>query len=556
MARRPPSAPPHLPGFEHVKLIGSGGFADVFLYQQLHPRRLVAVKVLLGENVGNATAKAFTDEANLMAQLASHPSIVSIYEAGVAGDGRPYLVMEYLSKPNLQARHRRERFSEVDTLRIGIHVAGAVETAHRAGIIHRDIKPANILVTDYGRPALTDFGISATTADQMAGLSVPWSPPEAFTVPPTQDARSDVYSLSATLYTLLTDRSPFEVPGGSNGEIDVIQRIQQGALPPLGRSDVSPALEATLARAMSRNREDRPISALEFAHDLQRVQISLGLAPTGVDVVEEEVIEAEDDHGEERTRFRGVTNIEAQAPTPTAWLGSTTSGARPAESVPAPGDRTNATLPPGFDDATRMPEAASSSSPLVAGWTASSEGPIDATRRPTDLPASPHGVPTAPALSDTLHRAPAAVDAVEVSPAPSRRRVGMVVGICVGALAMVGAIAALVVIAGGGNTPAPPAARTPAPVDVVDSAPVPQVGDLIGRVDGASVVFTWTNPAPQPGDVYLWKPVVPGTTATFEPVDTASVTVPADPTGRTCIEVVLRRADGASATDGVQGCAP
>ena len=179
MARRPPSAPPVIPGYEHVKLVGSGGFADVFLYQQQHPRRQVAIKVLLAEYVGKSTAEAFTAEANLMAQLASHPSIVSIYGADVASDGRPYLVMEYLSKPNLQARHRRERFSEIDTLRIGIQIAGAVETAHREGILHRDIKPANILVTNYDRPALTDFGISATTTDQMAGLSVPWSPPAA-----------------------------------------------------------------------------------------------------------------------------------------------------------------------------------------------------------------------------------------------------------------------------------------------------------------------------------------------------------------------------------------
>lgn len=546
MARRPPSTPPHLPGFDHVKLIGSGGFADVFLYQQLHPRRLVAVKVLLGENVGNATAKAFTDEANLMAQLASHPSIVSIYEAGVAGDGRPYLVMEYLSKPNLQARHRRERFSEVDTLRIGIHVAGAVETAHRAGIIHRDIKPANILVTDYGRPALTDFGISATTADQMAGLSVPWSPPEAFTVPPMQDARSDVYSLSATLYTLLTDRSPFEVPGASNGEIDVIQRIQQGALPPLGRSDVSPALEAALARAMSRNREDRPISALEFAHDLQRVQISLGLAPTAVDVIEEEAIEAEDDHNEERTRFRGVTNIDAQALStdlPGLSTAASASSLRPA--------MTRLDL----EDATRMPTGASASTPLVAGWTPSGQETIDATRRPAAPATSPHGVPSAPALSDTLHRAPA--DAVAPAPpVPSRRRRGVAIGIGVAAVVIVGVVGVTAVIAGGGKQTTSPAARTPAPVDVVDDTQVPQVGDLAGRVEGASVVFTWTNPAPQSGDVYLWKPVVPGATATFMPVDAATVSVPADPTGRTCIEVVLRRANGSSATDGVQGCAP
>lgn len=549
MARRPPSTPPQLPGFEHVKLIGSGGFADVFLYQQQHPRRLVAVKVLLGENVGKATAEAFTDEANLMAQLASHPSIVSIYEAGVAGDGRPYLVMEYLSKPNLQARHRRERFSEVDTLRIGIHVAGAVETAHRAGILHRDIKPANILVTDYGRPALTDFGISATTADQMAGLSVPWSPPEAFAMPPAQDARSDVYSLAATLYTLLTDRSPFEVPGAGNTEVDVIMRIQQGALPSIGRPDVSPALEAALARAMSPNRDDRPISALEFAHDLQRVQISLGLAPTSVDVVEEEVVDDEEVAGEERTRFRGVTNIDAQEPVAgmphsTGWGVPGVTGVPPRDSSAIP---SSALL-----DATRT----ASSPSLLAPSIAPASPPLDATRRPGDLAASPHGVPAAPPVSDTLHRAPVMASAMD-QPAAAlsrRRRRGILLGACV--VVVVSAAVGVAIMAGGHPASQTSSVPTSAPLDVVDQGEVPMVTDLVGVADGADVVFSWTNPEPQQGDAYLWRTVMPGTTTTFAPIDSPTVTIPAEGTGRTCIEVVLRRADGSSAADGVQGCAP
>ncbi|MBN9224038.1 MULTISPECIES: protein kinase [unclassified Microbacterium] len=549
MARRPPSTPPQLPGFEHIKLIGSGGFADVFLYQQLHPRRRVAVKVLLAENIGKSTAESFTAEANAMAELASHPSIVSIYEAGVAGDGRPYLVMEYLSKPNLQARHRRERFSEVDTLRIGIHVAGAVETAHRAKILHRDIKPANILVTDYGRPALTDFGIAATTADQadqMAGLSIPWSPPEALTMPPDQDARSDVYSLAATLYTLLTDRSPFEVPGASNTEIDVILRIQQGALPPIGRPDVSPALEAALARALSRDRADRPVSALEFAHDLQRVQISLGLAPTPVDVVEEEVLDDVDDAGEERTRFRGVTNIDAQtSPTATSAIADATRGA------PSGASRPTAPNPP---LAPVAPIAGIGGMPIGAG---SSDGSLDATRRPHDLAPSPHGIPDAPALSETLRRAPSLVaDEVDEPPAHPKRRRGLIIGIAAAVVVVAAAAVVGAVMLGGGTTPAPPTRPTSDPVDVVDQGGVPTVVDLAGTVDGASVVFTWTNPDPRKGDVYLWRTVVPGTAEALAESTDPTVTVPADPTGRTCIEVVLRRANGASATDSVQGCAP
>lgn len=90
---RAPSTPPLLDGYEYLGVLGTGGFADVFLYRQLRPRRDVAIKVML-RGLGSDTQRQFEDEANTMAMLSSHPSIVSIHSAGVAPDGRPYLVME------------------------------------------------------------------------------------------------------------------------------------------------------------------------------------------------------------------------------------------------------------------------------------------------------------------------------------------------------------------------------------------------------------------------------------------------------------------------------
>src|SRR5699024_11082447 len=106
--------------------------------------------------------------------------IVAIHQAAIASDGRPYFVMEYCARPNLGARFRNERISVAEVLRTGIRVASAVETAHRNGVLHRDIKPANILATDFGWPALTDFGIAGAIGDKIvaAGMSIPWAPPE------------------------------------------------------------------------------------------------------------------------------------------------------------------------------------------------------------------------------------------------------------------------------------------------------------------------------------------------------------------------------------------
>uniref|UniRef100_UPI00262CC4B5 serine/threonine-protein kinase n=1 Tax=uncultured Cellulomonas sp. TaxID=189682 RepID=UPI00262CC4B5 len=287
---RRPSSPPQIPGYTVGRLLGMGGFADVFLYTQHLPRRPVAVKVVPAESLDADVLARFGTEADLMAQLSHHPSIVTIHHAAVADDGRPYLVMEYCARPGLGARYRTERISVAEALRIGIRLASAVETAHRAGILHRDIKPANVLTTDFGWPALTDFGIAATTGWSggcAVGMSIPWSPPELLAAVPDGDVRADVYSLAATVYSLLAGRSPFEVPGGSNGAADLVARIERQPLAGTGRTDVPPSLEAALARAMEKNPVHRFHSALALARALQAVELELMLPGTPVELAQE-----------------------------------------------------------------------------------------------------------------------------------------------------------------------------------------------------------------------------------------------------------------------------
>ena len=287
-SRRQPSIPPKIPGYEYVRLLGMGGFADVFEYRQELPRRSVAVKVLLGGSLDQDAREAFFGEANVMAQLSHHPSIVTIYQADIAADGRPFLVMEYCSRPSLGARYRTERFTVAEVLRTGIRVASAVEAAHRLGILHRDIKPANILATDFGWPALTDFGIASTLGSSTVatGMSIPWSAPELLAEHPDGDARGDVYSLGATLYTLVAGRSPFEMIGRSNTPADLLSRIERTPLPTIERGDVPPGLAAVLARSMAKDPDRRFSSALALAHALQQVERSMQLPVTSIDLAE------------------------------------------------------------------------------------------------------------------------------------------------------------------------------------------------------------------------------------------------------------------------------
>ena len=250
MAVRLPSTPPALPGFSYLRPLGSGGFADVFLYEQNLPRRQVAIKVLLAEVVSDPVRRLFQAEANLMAQLSAHPSVLTVFQAGVSADGRPYLVMEYCSN-SLDLRYRSGRLPVSELLRIGVTIASAVETAHRAGVLHRDIKPSNILTTAYGHPVLADFGIAATLGEaeetDQVGLSIPWSAPEVLFDGSPGSVAAEVWSLGATLYTLLAGRSPFELPGDRNSPAQLMARIQKTALPAIGRPDVPERLELVLA---------------------------------------------------------------------------------------------------------------------------------------------------------------------------------------------------------------------------------------------------------------------------------------------------------------------
>jgi serine/threonine protein kinase len=301
--------PPEIPGYIYKYPIGHGGFSDVYLYQQLMPRRDVAIKVLRTDALTDASRRQFSAEANLMARLSNHTNIASIYSSDVDGDGQPYLVMEYCSGGSLGEHYRNFPLSVKDVLTLGVRLSSALEAAHRAGIVHRDVKPANILLTEYGVPVLSDFGISTIDEDfpdatiaraqvyatvgagpkdidtsDSIGLSLPWAAPETLAEPPTSDTRSDRYSLAATLYSLLEGRSPHEVPGGPNGASHLTGRIHTGFVAQMQRADVPQSLRALLRRGLSYDPDARFDSSIAMAQALQDVQRELGFEVTPLEV--------------------------------------------------------------------------------------------------------------------------------------------------------------------------------------------------------------------------------------------------------------------------------
>lgn len=562
--RRAPSSPPDLPGYRSLQLLGSGGFADVFLYEQRLPRRKVAVKILLTEELGRDTRAQFVAEANLMAQLSAHPFIVTIFHADVAADGRPYFVMEYCSGPSLAERYKRERFVVEDALRTGIRLAGAVATAHAAGILHRDIKPANVLTNDYGWPALTDFGISSnlegelpvhtvtspddassTASGQSAvGMSVPWSPPEMFDDDPRPDQRSDVFSLAATVHTLLAGRTPFEIPGRPNGSLDLIGRIERGAITPIDRPDVPRSLASVLAKGMATRRDDRYPSAIEFARALQRVELELGYAPTTIEVpnlASERAEVGEAAAGDaDATRARAVRSVEAQ-PRPAAAGGDDATRARTPQAVQAQPVPDSAPTP---DEGTvhRAAATRTGAAPAAVDETVIRSGragraPVDATQA---RPRRSH--------------APAA-DVAEIrADAPRRSRVGAIIGIAAG-LVVVAAIGIAVALSGTLQQGAPDPTAAPSDEDAILAAtvPAPVVEDGVRSADGASVAFPVSHPGAEDGDRYRWQRA-DGSGSTEVADGPAIVVAGVSTEERVCIEVQVQR--GSKTSEPVTGCTP
>ncbi|NYD79228.1 serine/threonine-protein kinase [Arthrobacter cupressi] len=563
-SKRPPAPPPPLPGYQYISHLGSGGFADVYLYEQDRPRRKVAVKVLLSDLKTEDARRRFESEANLMAQLSSHPYIVTIFEAETTGDGHSYLAMEYCSRPSLDVRYRRQRFSVDEVLAVGIQVASAVETAHRAGIVHRDIKPANILVTDYNRPALTDFGISGTIGDDSddeAGMSIPWSPPEQFRGGPVEGVPVDVWALGATLYTLLAGRSPFVMPGQDNSQRELISRITNSPVPRLGRADVPESLELVLSTAMAKAPGSRYSSAHAFALALQRIQAELNLSVTPFEVLAEPG-GADDIHPDdsfEETRVRSVASIdpdggtsptgsaptfpartfpnghhETRYPAPAAQTApSSFIGVRPEVARPAPQAPPRAT-----------PQEEQNESTVLRGWTPSApEHSAPGHSAPGYTPPAPHL--SEPDLAATVNR-PAAVaedDGAETA-APDHRKRNLVLAAVGAAVLVVAVVVGIVLGATAPQKAQPMETNSKPPADALDNGVVPDVANLAAKRTAAGKLrFTWTNPQPQDGDTYKWRRAFTAD-ADYHAAKAPAMEITENSTGRTCIQVIIVRSDG------------
>ena len=261
--------------------LGEGGMATVYLAEDLRHRRKVAIKVLRPELAAVIGAERFLKEIETTASL-QHPHILPLLDSGQAGEGPgmpgPYLyyVMPFVAGESLRDRLTREKqLPVIDAVRIATEVAGALDYAHRHGVIHRDIKPENILLHD-GSALVADFGI-ALAASKAGGtrmtetgmsLGTPhYMSPEQAMGEREITARSDVYALGCVTYEMLTGDPPFT---GSTAQA-IVARVLTEAPRPLTaqRRTIPPHVEAAVLGALEKLPADRWGSAAEFAAGLE-----------------------------------------------------------------------------------------------------------------------------------------------------------------------------------------------------------------------------------------------------------------------------------------------
>jgi serine/threonine-protein kinase/serine/threonine-protein kinase PknK len=291
-------------GYHDAEPIGRGGFGVVYRCREPSLDRFVAIKVLSADQ-DDVELEHFEREQRAMGRVSGHPNIVPVLHSGQTFTGRPYIVMPYHKRDTLGSWIKRHGPLAVgEALTVGVRLAGALETAHRAGVLHRDVKPPNVLLTTYGEPQLADFGIariagSRETANVIVG-SPPYIAPELFDGRPVSIA-ADVYSLAATVFALINGDPPFPFRQGEN-PIAFVRRVTAGPIPDLRAKGVPDPICSALELGLNIDPACRPSSAEAFGETLRAAGAHIGLTIAEVPLE----LPASATHADEASRDAGT----------------------------------------------------------------------------------------------------------------------------------------------------------------------------------------------------------------------------------------------------------
>jgi len=253
--------------------LGEGGMGVVYKAEDLKLRRLVALKFLTPQAVGDEVEKQrLIHEAQAAAAL-DHPNICTIYEVDEA-DGQVFIAMQFVEGHTLKERIRSAPLTIQEALDLGIQVANALQDSHQKGVVHRDIKSANIMVTEKGQAMIMDFGLaqlSGQTKVTKTGTTVgtpAYMAPEQARGEHT-DQRADLWSLGVVVFEMVTAKLPFR----GKSELAVLYSILNDTPPQMGnfRTGVHPGLEQIVQKALRKSPTERYHTAAEMVADLEAV---------------------------------------------------------------------------------------------------------------------------------------------------------------------------------------------------------------------------------------------------------------------------------------------
>ncbi|HZM40015.1 MAG TPA: protein kinase, partial [Acidimicrobiales bacterium] len=393
------------------------------------------------------TEADFDRAATTAQRLGVHPSMISIHEWGHAGDHRPWIITDPQPADALDTLLSQDGPLEIErALQMGVLLAGALETAHTAGIVHGDLSPARVVVGPHGEPLMTETGLARFAV--FPGLGALNNPVRYHASPEVLEGTeltpaTDVYSLATTIYALIAGRAPQEKPAEiTDSNASLLLRVLQMAPPPIERSGLPPGLLEALRGPLAPDPRKRPQQAIEVAWLLQDVQRRAGFPIT------EPVVLDLDDIEHHRSRRAGSYPAPAPAPprqpvaepAPAAdpwgtWSGPIDVEGPPAPALPAPSARAPMWSPPPIPDRPAAAEPPATVVPLAAGGDDDADAPAapkdtlwpsswPAGQPDADLPAwarQPAGPPAngnAPGTPDATDREPPADPPPWAKPSP------------------------------------------------------------------------------------------------------------------------------------------
>jgi serine/threonine protein kinase len=268
--------------YELLEEIDRGGMGVVFKARHATLRHTVAIKMLLaGAFASEEAERRFRREAAAAARL-NHPGIVPVYDVGIVDHpgplhGQTWFAMALVEGTDLARRIESELFDSMAAAQLSTRIVEAIHYAHCKGVIHRDLKPANILLDKNNNPHITDFGLSRchddnetqlTAAGQIFGTPGYMSPEQATGRNESVGRATDIYSLGAVMYCMLTGRPPFR----ASSTVATLQQVTHDAPAPprLLNRTVHPDLESIILKCLEKDSADRYSTAEELQQDLQR----------------------------------------------------------------------------------------------------------------------------------------------------------------------------------------------------------------------------------------------------------------------------------------------